>query len=93
MASTAFRMSCTHDFVAGTAFLKRISKFVKVSCNLLSLDLRCAEFMAGAAFYESRCANFVAGAALCESRYVDCVAGAALYESPMCRVYGKRSTL
>ena len=74
-------MTCRHDFVAGTASLKRISKFAKASCNLLILDLRCAEFVAGAALCESRCADFVAGAALCESQCADCVAGAALCES------------
>ena len=81
MASAAFRMTCRHDFVAGAAFLKRISKFAKASCNLLILDLRCADFVAGAALCKSRCADFVAGAALCESRCADCVAGAALCES------------
>ena len=53
MASAAFRMTCRHDFVTGAAFLKRISKFAKASCNLLILDLRCADFVAGAALCES----------------------------------------
>ena len=57
MASAAFRMTCRHDFVAGTAFLKRMSKFAKASCNLLILDLQCADFVAGAALCESRCAD------------------------------------
>ena len=52
-----------------------------LSQDLLSLDLRCADFVAGAALCESRCADFVAGAALCEARCADFVAGAALCES------------
>ena len=40
MASAAFRMTCRDDFVAGTAFLKRISKFAKASCNFWISDVQ-----------------------------------------------------